>query len=248
MRRARSSCAHTLNNLEATFSARENFYVRVAGNQDASLTRVTAETLLKVTPLVSGDGGNSQDRRIRLLISVQDGSVDGSLSSVVDSLPRTLENQISTQAVVKGGDTLVIGGQVVRKRVNSISGIPILNRIPFISNLTNSRTTEMAQFIRVYVVRPRLLGDDSSLAGNTLPMPQEDLFAPSSLGNIRPLMTGSIPLPSRPGEKPGMNTAEPPKSDGTANTITLTLVPEKAPAPAQTSPVPSSDVGASPQR
>lgn len=236
----------TLNNLEATFSARENFFVRVAGNQDASLTRVTAETLLKVTPLVSADGGNAQDRRIRLLISVQDGSVDGSTSSVVDSLPRTLENQISTQAVVKGGDTLVIGGQVVRKRINSISGIPVLNRIPIISNLTNSRSTEMAQFIRVYVVRPRLLGEDSSLTGNTIPMPQDDLFSPSSLGNLRPLMTGSAPLPGRPGDQPGLNGTQAPKSDGT-NTVTLTLVPgapAPAPAPAQAFPVPDAGAGA----
>lgn len=184
----------TLNNLEATFSARENFFVRVAGNQDASLNRVTAETLLKVTPLVSGSPGSGQDRRIRLLISVQDGSVDGSIGAVVDSLPRTLENQISTQAVVKGGDTLVIGGQVVRKRINSLSGLPILGSIPIVGHLTNSRSTEVAQFVRIYVVRPRLLGEDSSTAGPGPALPEDELFSPVKRGSS-PVLDPSRPMP-----------------------------------------------------
>ena len=184
----------TLNNLEATFSARENFFVRVAGNQDASLNRVTAETLLKVTPLVSGSPGSGQDRRIRLLISVQDGSVDGSIGAVVDSLPRTLENQISTQAVVKGGDTLVIGGQVVRKRINSLSGLPILGSIPLVGHLTNSRSTEVAQFVRIYVVRPRLLGEDSSTAGPGPALPEDELFSPVKRGSS-PILDPSRPMP-----------------------------------------------------
>lgn len=238
----------TLNNLEATFSARENFYVRVAGNQDASLTRVTAETLLKVTPMVSGDGGNAQNRRIRLLISVQDGSVDGSTTSVVDNLPRTLENQISTQAVVKGGDTLVIGGQVVRKRINSTSGIPLLNRIPLISQLTNSRSTETAQFIRVYVVRPRLLGEDSSFAGNAVPLPQEDPFSHPSLGKMRDMMLGNSISPNRPDEPEAASIHLKNEKTGSAapNTITLTLVP--GPSDVQVTPIPASDRTPSPKR
>lgn len=189
----------TLNNLEATFSARENFFVRVAGNQDASLNRVTAETLLKVTPLVSGNPGSGQDRRIRLLISVQDGSVDGSVGAVVDTLPRTLENQISTQAVVKGGDTLVIGGQVVRKRINSLSGLPILGSIPLLGHLTNTRSTEVAQFVRLYVVRPRLLGEDSSTAGPAPSLPGDDLFSPVKRGVMPPIdATSARPQPLLP--------------------------------------------------
>jgi type II secretory pathway component GspD/PulD (secretin) len=161
----------TLNNLEATFSARQNFYVKVSGNQDASLNKVTAETLLRVTPLVAqANAANAAaaDRRIRLLISVQDGSVDASQSATVDNLPRTLENQISTQAVVRGGDTLVIGGQVVRKRVSKLSGIPLIKDIPILGTLTNSRSEDYEQFVRIYVVRPRLIGEDSGEANQAV--------------------------------------------------------------------------------
>jgi hypothetical protein len=195
----------TLNNLEATFSARQNFFVKVTGNQDASLTRVTAETLLRVTPLVAQAGGGAAlDRRIRLLISVQDGSVDASQAATVDNLPRTLENQISTQAVVRGGDTLVIGGQVVRKRVNRVSGLPIIKDIPLLGALTNSRSDDYEQYVRIYVVRPRLLGEDS--ADTKAPDP-ENRIDPASHGvleRVPELIRGTGLTPRR---------ADPPPAD-----------------------------------
>lgn len=188
----------TLNNLEATFSARQSFFVKVSGNQDASLTKVTAETLLKVTPLVSQAGtqggntlSNGNDRRIRLLISIQDGSVDASSSAVVDNLPRTLENQISTQAVVRGGDTLVIGGQVVRKRVNNVAGLPIIKDIPLLGALTNSRSDDYEQYVRVYVVRPRILGDDSAQLNEPVAADRVDPLVNSVVGRVPELILGS---------------------------------------------------------
>ncbi len=212
----------TLNNLEATFSARENFYVRVAGNQDASLSKVTAETLLKVTPLVSHVRGSPADRRIRLLISVQDGMVDGSTSAVVDTLPRTLENQISTQAVVRGGDTLIIGGQVVRKRIKSKAGLPILNQIPILSELTSSYSEEVSQFVRLYVVRPRILGEDSELAQPTQVNPQTDPTLNPVLNELPRLMNATSLAPT-------------PKA-GTTEMVAMPLppliaVPEVSPSP-----------------
>ena len=196
----------TLNNLEATFSARQNFYVRVTGNQDASLTKVTAETVLKVTPLVSNaEGSTGTDRRIRLLISIQDGSVDASPSAVVDNLPRTLENQLSTQAVVRGGETLVIGGQVVRKRVSSRAGLPFLKNIPVLGFLASSRSDDYEQYIRVYVVRPRLLGIDSTMANAPVEAGRADPLVHSVLGTLPTLIRGSglSPRgPDAPGEAP----------------------------------------------
>ena len=188
----------TLNNLEATFSARENFYVKVAGNQDTSLNKVTAETLLKVTPLVSQVPGAPADRRIRLLISVQDGSVGDEATKLVDALPRTLENQISTQAVVRGGDTLIIGGQVVRKRTKNIAGLPFIRNLPILGPLTNSHSNETEQFVRIYVVRPRILGEDSELVQATTAAQGGDPSLNPALEKIPGMLQGAsiAPVPT----------------------------------------------------
>lgn len=225
----------TLNNLEATFSARQNFYVKVSGNQDASLTKVTAETLLKVTPLVSqagaqGGQNNGNDRRIRLLISIQDGSVDASASAVVDNLPRTLENQISTQAVVRGGDTLVIGGQVVRKRVNRVSGLPIIKDIPLLGALTNSRSDDYEQYVRVYVVRPRILGDDSALLNEPVAADRTDPLVHGVVGRVPELIRGSGLSPQ------STDAARPASGRETGEATTVVPVPQPVMPPAPTAP------------
>jgi hypothetical protein len=237
----------TLNNLEATFSARQSFFVKVSGNQDASLTRVTAETLLKVTPLVALTGGQSaNDRRIRLLISIQDGSIDASTSAVVDNLPRTLENQISTQAVVRGGDTLVIGGQVVRKRVNRNSGIPFFKDIPILGALARSRTDEFEQYVRIYVVRPRLLGEDSSQIAGPLGPEGADVNSHRILERVPDLIRGSGLSPRRSDlsiEVPS------PKNQGPLNTDpeTPAMTPLVVPVPAAIVPAPPPRDGNSPE-
>jgi type III secretion protein C len=221
----------TLNNLEATFSARQNFYVKVSGNQDASLTKVTAETLLKVTPLVSNAAGSSgNDRRIRLLISIQDGSVDSSSSSVVDNLPRTLENQISTQAVVRGGDTLVIGGQVVRKSIKRIAGLPIIRDIPLLGALTSSRSDEFEQYVRVYVVRPRLLGDDSTALSAPVAPERADPLVNGVIDRVPGLIRGSGLSPR------GLDAQRPPGPAGPGAEPVVVPVPQPVPPPERSAP------------
>lgn len=233
----------TLNNLEATFSARQSFFVKVSGNQDASLTRVTAETLLKVTPLVAQTGGQTgNDRRIRLLISIQDGSIDASSSAVVDNLPRTLENQISTQAVVRGGDTLVIGGQVVRKRINRNAGIPFFQDIPIVGALAKSRSDEFEQYVRIYVVRPRLLGEDSSQLYGPLGPEGADSNSHRILERVPDLIRGSGLTPRRSDlsiDVPHPKNQDPLGTDNGSSAITPLVIP--VPAAIVPAPLPKED-------
>ena len=221
----------TLNNLEATFSARENFYVKVAGNQDTSLNKVTAETLLKVTPLVSQTAGSPADRRIRLLISVQDGSVGDESTKLVDALPRTLENQISTQAVVRGGDTLIIGGQVVRKRTKEVAGLPFIRNLPILGALTNSRSAETEQFVRIYVVRPRILGEDSEYVQADRADPASDPSLNPGVKNIPGMLQGSSLALTPPATAAASGGAR------TEPQVTVVPFPRASSAPA-TQPVP----------
>ena len=149
-----------LNNLEATFSTRQTFYVAVNGNQDASLTSVTASTFLRVTPMFTNEGESEDAKRIKMLLNIQDASVDYAATSTT-TLPQTTENQIATQAVVNNGDTLVIGGQVVRKVVDQDSGFPFLSRLPVIGLLFGQRSRQYNEYLRIYIISPRLLGEDS---------------------------------------------------------------------------------------
>jgi hypothetical protein len=151
---------------------------------------------------------------------VQDGSVDASAAATVDNLPRTLENQISTQAVVRGGDTLVIGGQVVRKRVDRISGIPIIRDLPLLGPLTSSRSQDYEQYVRLYVVRPRLIGVDSTASQAAAPPGQADPGTHPLLDKVPDFVRGA-----------GLSPRRVDRADGRASTVlSSTPAPEAAPS------------------
>ncbi len=148
-----------LNNLEAIFSTRQNFYVQVSGNQDASLTSVTAQTFMRVTPMFTNEGETDEEKRIKMILNIQDSAVD--YAAPVGGLPQVTENQISTQAVINNGDTLVIGGQVVRKVIDADSGFPFLSRMPILGLFFGQRSRQHNEFLRIYIISPRVLGEDS---------------------------------------------------------------------------------------
>ena len=155
----------SMNNLEAVFSARENFFIPVAGKEDASLNKVTAETLLRVTPSIANESEMVpfNQRRIRLIVNVQDAKagVDEVTQKFANS---TSENQINTQAVVRSGDTLAIGGHTVTRVKDSSSGFPFLARIPYLGGLFAAKRSESIEYVRMYMVRSVILGEDSMSA------------------------------------------------------------------------------------
>jgi type III secretion protein C len=208
-----------LNNLEAVFSTRQSFYVPVQGNQDASLTSVTASTFLRVTPMFTNEGETDNAKRIKMLLNVQDSSVDNAQSSQVSGLPTVTENQIATQAIVNNGDTLVIGGQVVRKVLDADSGLPFLNRLPVIGLLFGSRARQYQEFLRIYVISPRLLGEDSLQAASaSVSQPNGTVTNSRMLQQELPRIMQGTSLPSNPDVKlaPGQKEQDGPNSIVTA--------------------------------
>jgi type II secretory pathway component GspD/PulD (secretin) len=156
-----------LNNLEATFSTRQNFYVQIPGsnNGSSSLTSVTAQTFLRVTPMFTNEGESDEAKRIKMVLNIQDSAID--YASPVQNLPQVTENQIATQAVVNNGDTLVIGGQVVRKVIDQDSGFPFLSRMPIIGLFFGQRSRSYNEFLRIYIMSTRVLGEDSIQAASS---------------------------------------------------------------------------------
>ena len=168
----------SLNNEQALFSSRQNFYISVAGSYNATVNQITAETQLLVTPQIANESPDIpfDERRVKLLVNVQDAQANatsgtastnlGIVSSTSTTLPSTTENQITTQAVVRSGDTLVIGGQVVRKKLESTSGLPGASKLGWFGALFAQKGDEFHDYVRLYVVRPKILGEDSASANS----------------------------------------------------------------------------------
>ena len=128
----------TLNNVGALLDMNQSAHIKLVGERTSDLPPFTAGTLLKVTPSIIGDdaAGNGL-QGIRDTLDIEDGQtldVAGQRSQGGDS-PRTSNSAVSTEAVVRPGESLVVGGyrrqdrQVVDKRVPGLSSIPVFGAL-----------------------------------------------------------------------------------------------------------------------
>lgn len=144
----------TFNNMEAVISQDETFYVRVNGDREVDLFDVHAGTVLKVTPSIVGQG-EGKDPRIRLLISIEDGS--SSSSTQVDNIPRTQKSFINTQAIVGQNQSLLVGGYFRENNSEDESGIPILKDIPIIGMAFKKKVHKKGTVERMFLISPKIV-------------------------------------------------------------------------------------------
>ncbi len=141
----------TLNNLAAEFDNQIEYFVRVAGERDAELYPITVGMVMRVTPSVVYDGG---ELRTRLAIEIQDGSPSG---LVVDGIPGVKRSRINTNAIIKQGESLLIGGITVESQFDYKSKIPGLGDVPLLGNAFKKRSKGGGRIERLFLITPRVI-------------------------------------------------------------------------------------------
>jgi type III secretion protein C len=131
--------------------------VRVAGNHEANLFQVEAGTLLQVTPQVAMVDGANQ---IKLSLYIEDGSFE---SRLVDDVPVVKKTEIRTEAYVKEGESLLIGGLIIEANTEQESGVPGLRSIPLLGGLFRWSGSRSTRTERLFLITPKLVGQPSTL-------------------------------------------------------------------------------------
>ena len=160
----------TLDNNEAVLENLSDFYVSVAGFQDASLFKVTTGTSVRVTPMIVDD---HDGRGVMMTIDIQDGNIDPTQS--VGQIPVVQHRTVDTQALIAEGTSLLLAGYTSETRSSAASGVPVLSRIPIVGNLFKYDQKQRNKEERLYLLTPRLVspgpgGGASGLA----PLPTQD--------------------------------------------------------------------------
>jgi type IV pilus assembly protein PilQ len=138
------------NNAPAKISSGTTYYMTIpaSGNTQASSVTIDATLALTVTPQITPDG------RVKMRLQVQDKSLAGP-PTIAGADVNTRE--ISTDATVDNGGTLVLGGVTKVDTGERIDKVPFLGDLPFLGVLfrtksINSEDTELLVFIT-----PRIL-------------------------------------------------------------------------------------------
>lgn len=139
----------TLNNVQAVLDKNITFYTKVRGEKVAKLESVTTGSLLRVTPRIITDHGQQE---VMLVLNIQDGQQSGAVEGT-DGLPQVQNSEISTQATLKSGESLLIGGFVQDKDETSENKIPLLGDLPILGGLFRSTEHHTQRAMRLFLIK-----------------------------------------------------------------------------------------------
>ena len=151
----------TLSNLEAVLASDQSFFVRVAGNEDVDLFNVTVGTTLRVVPNVVGA---EDDPQIRLLVSIEDGSLT---PEAVDDIPIVDKSTLSTQAIIYDGESLLLGGLVRNTKSSDVSKVPLLGDVPLLGRVFKRTVDITTSTERLFLITPKVVTGTRGSAQST---------------------------------------------------------------------------------
>ncbi|EJV4167347.1 EscC/YscC/HrcC family type III secretion system outer membrane ring protein, partial [Salmonella enterica] len=149
----------TLNNMQAILDKNVTFYTKVSGEKVASLESITSGTLLRVTPRILEDNNNpgrKSKERVRLLLDIQDGNQSLNQINSQDPasiLPQVQNSEMTTEATLSAGESLLLGGFIQDKESTGKEGIPLLSDIPLIGHLFSSTTSQKHSVVRLFLIK-----------------------------------------------------------------------------------------------
>ncbi|MDR2825844.1 MAG: type III secretion system outer membrane ring subunit SctC [Deltaproteobacteria bacterium] len=151
----------TMDNVQASLEYTTTFYVRLEGNESVDLVDVTSGTSLKVTPRIIRlpDGSPSS---LNLLLNIMDGSdpVQSDKANWVTDVPPVKKVTINTQATVKQGQSLLVGGFYYELRQDGKTGSPGLMDMRVVGNLFRDTKEEVQRMERLILITPRIITYD----------------------------------------------------------------------------------------
>lgn len=184
----------TMDNSEAILENLTEFYVQVAGFQDASLYGITTGQSVRVTPMIVDDD-NAQ--RVMMSLDIQDGEVT---NQTVSNVPVIQQRNIVTKTMIDEGRSLLIAGFNDDELNINKTGIPFISDIPIIGNLFKYNSKTGTHMERFYLITPRVVTPSAVYAADGTP---ENYTSPLMEGVVQPpdntmLMKEAQPLVPKP--------------------------------------------------
>lgn len=110
---------------------------------------------LKVKPRISNDG------KVTLQAETK---IEDVLPSSSPGLPTTTKREVTTRAIVKNGESVIVGGLIKDKTSNSVSKLPLLGDIPLVGEVFKHRTKTGDNINLVIVLTPYIVETSEDLS------------------------------------------------------------------------------------
>ncbi|CCG86224.1 type III secretion system outer membrane ring subunit SctC [Erwinia piriflorinigrans] len=159
----------TQENVPALFDNNSSFYAKMIGERTSSLEKITYGTMISVLPRL-----DQYQREIEMILNIQDGGLpldlNGSTENI-DNLPMINNTQISTEARVPVGYSLLVGGYSRNQDEQHNIGIPLLRDIPYLGKLFDYSYISDKKMVRLFLIQPRLMVNGETWTGDNIDNP-----------------------------------------------------------------------------
>jgi type III secretion protein C len=120
--------------------------------------------------------------RIRLLVSIEDGSLS---NQKVGAIPVVQRATLNTEALIVDGQSILLGGMVSSGTIDDRNKIPGAGDLPLVGRLFRDNRSATTRTERLFLITPRLAAVGSPIAapgGAILPSPPAGGPQPRAIG------------------------------------------------------------------
>lgn len=143
----------TMDNEGATIQQGQTFFVSTVSQAGTQTQQQSATLSLNVTPKITPDG------YVQLKVTATDNSLASVSPPVVDT------KSLTTQALVKDGETLVLGGIYKSTKAEDETGVPLVSKIPILGWLFKTRNTTGPDVVELLIfITPTIVSQPSAAA------------------------------------------------------------------------------------
>jgi|GEM_PF-3139378 len=142
----------TMNNMAALMEQSLTYYLPIKGHKSGDMFSITGSTKLQVTPHLISQGGNQQ---IQLILDIKDESVIPGKN--VEDKNNVSSSNISTQAIVYEGQSVLIGGYFKEEYSNGSEGVPFLKDLPVLGYIFKNSSKSKGTSERLFLITPKII-------------------------------------------------------------------------------------------
>lgn len=153
----------TMNNMAALMEQSQTYYLPISGTKSGDLFSITATTKLQVTPHLIARGNIQQ---IQLILDIKDETITP--GKATEDKSNVNSSNISTQAIVYEGQSVLIGGYFTEQYSDDNNGVPFLKDIPVLGYIFKNSTKSKGASERLFLITPKLIhlsADEDSYGG-----------------------------------------------------------------------------------
>ena len=115
-----------------------------------NITYRTTGINLGVTPTINSNGILT----LKIIVSLSEAQLND--TSGIDS-PLIVNRDLSTVAVIRSGDTILIGGLISKNKSAERGGVPVLKDIPYVGDMFASQSDKTTKTELIMLIRPRII-------------------------------------------------------------------------------------------